>query len=124
MNINEMKSALQMKKFYFKECSISRNSEIVDEEYTADLQKNITKNAEHSYTVQLDFHIYNNDVNLTVITCAEFIFEAENEETEEIIIGQNTVAIMFPFIRSQVSLLTTQPGMTPIVLPPINTTKL
>ena len=31
--------------------------------------------------------------------------------------------IMFPFIRSQVTLLTTQPGMTPIVLPPINTTK-
>jgi preprotein translocase subunit SecB len=30
---------------------------------------------------------------------------------------------MFPFIRSQVTLLTTQPGMTPIVLPPINTAK-
>ena len=40
------------------------------------------------------------------------------EENEEY-----TVAIMFPFIRSQITLLTTQPGMTPIVLPPINTTK-
>ena len=42
---------------------------------------------------------------------------------EENIVKTNTVAIMFPFIRSQVTLLTTQPGMTPIVLPPINTTK-
>ena len=33
---------------------------------------------------------------------------------------KNTVAIMFPFIRSQVSILTTQPGMIPIVMPPIN----
>ena len=54
---------------------------------------------------------------------AHFVYEAETYEKEESIIKTNTVAIMFPFIRSQVTLLTTQPGMTPIVLPPINTTK-
>ena len=30
------------------------------------------------------------------------------------------ISIIFPFIRSQVSLLTTQPGITPIMIPPIN----
>jgi cysteine sulfinate desulfinase/cysteine desulfurase-like protein len=54
---------------------------------------------------------------------AKNVVEAETYEKEESIIKTNTVAIMFPFIRSQVTLLTTQPGMTPIVLPPINTTK-
>ena len=36
----------------------------------------------------------------------------------------NAVAIMFPFLRSQISLLTTQPDMIPVVLPAININKL
>lgn len=36
----------------------------------------------------------------------------------------NAISIMFPYLRSQVTLLTTQPTMMPIVLPPININKL
>ena len=54
---------------------------------------------------------------------AKFLFEADSYEREKTIIEKNTIAIMFPFVRSQVSLLTTQPNMVPIVLPPINTAK-
>ena len=36
------------------------------------------------------------------------------------LIERNTLAIMFPYFRSYVSTLTTQPGMTPIVLPAMN----
>ena len=43
-----------------------------------------------------------------------------DENVYEHLIKVNTVAIIFPFIRSQVSLLTTQPGITPIMIPPIN----
>jgi len=32
--------------------------------------------------------------------------------------------MLFPFIRNQVTLMTSHPGMTPIVLPTINTAKL
>lgn len=63
------------------------------------------------------------DLSVSVIAKAHFEYVAESYEMEENIVKTNTVAIMFPFIRSQVTLLTTQPGMTPIVLPPINTTK-
>lgn len=37
---------------------------------------------------------------------------------------QNAVAILFPYIRSQISLLTAQPETTPIVLPPLNIAQL
>lgn len=52
-------------------------------------------------------------------------FQLENSEnlSEDLaksILEKNTVAIMLPFIRSQISLLTTQPGMTPIMLPPVD----
>ena len=63
------------------------------------------------------------DLEVKVVAEAIFIMEDDNEELVGDIIKINTLAIMFPFIRSQVSLLTTQPGMTPVVLPPINTTK-
>lgn len=63
------------------------------------------------------------DLSVSIIANAHFEYETETYEKEESIIKANTVAIMFLFIRSQVTLLTTQPGMTPIVLPAINTTK-
>lgn len=33
---------------------------------------------------------------------------------------KNTIAIIFPYIRSYISIITTQPGMPPIVLPAMN----
>lgn len=36
------------------------------------------------------------------------------------ILEKNTIAIMFPYIRSYISSITTQPGMSPIVLPAMN----
>ena len=51
-------------------------------------------------------------------------FKIENAGPEDNVyrqlLKQNTVAIMFPYIRSQISLLTTQPGMKPVIVPPMN----
>ena len=45
----------------------------------------------------------------------------EKDETDNYpLIERNAIAIMFPYLRSYISSLTTQPGMQPIVLPPIN----
>lgn len=62
-------------------------------------------------------------MKLELIAQADFLYESDDYSREEAIINANTVAIMFPFFRSQVTLLTSQPGMTPIVLPAINTQK-
>lgn len=124
MDINAIKSDLKMRNLYFKECSIKRAGKISDGEFKAELQKKIEKTGEHTYDVELILTIEKEDCSVLVVADAHFVYEAENYENEESVIRANTVAIMFPFVRSQVSLLTTQPGMTPIVLPPINTTKL
>ena len=59
---------------------------------------------------------------LKLVALAFFKLNPEelSEKEASQILRTNTVAIMFPFVRSQVSLLTTQPGMTPILLQPIN----
>ena len=46
--------------------------------------------------------------------------EELDEETKNTLINTNAVAIMMPYLRSQTSLLTAQPGVDCIVLPPFN----
>ena len=117
-----MKSNLKMQNLYFSSCSVERACKVENGECKADLQRNIRKTDEHEYD-ELELSVQKPDLSVSVIAKAHFLYEAETYEMEESIVNANTVAIMFPFIRSQVTLLTTQPGMTPIVLPPINTTK-
>lgn len=93
-------------------------------EYNAEFEKEITDKGNHKYDVEARLRISKEDFNLFLIANATFLCEAENYDREDVIVNNNTIAIMFPFIRSQVSLMTTQPGMMPIVLPPINTAKL
>ena len=42
------------------------------------------------------------------------------EEQKQIIITKNTMAILFPYLRAQATLMTSQPDMEPVVLPVIN----
>lgn len=123
MELNKMQSNLKMENFYFSSCSVERECKVENGECHADLQRNISNIGEHEYDVELKLLVDKSDLSVTIVAHAHFIYEAENYENEENIINSNTVAIMFPFIRSQVTLLTTQPGMTPIILPPINTAK-
>mgnify|MGYP001084591257 FL=1 len=125
MDINKMKSDLKMENFHFVECSITRNSVIENGSLSFDLKKEISELANGSYNVTLTLTITKeqDDLNVKVVASALFFMDNSDVELVRSIMETNTVAIMFPFIRSQVSLLTTQPGLTPIVLPPINTAK-
>ena len=57
------------------------------------------------------------EYNFEVQTSGFFAYEGSMEDT---IIQQNAVAIVMPYIRSEVSLLTAQPGLETVVLPPFN----
>jgi len=57
------------------------------------------------------------EYNFEVQASGFFSYEGTAEDTT---IQQNAVAIVMPYIRSEVSLLTAQPGVEPVVLPPFN----
>ena len=124
MDIKDMRSSLQMKDFYFSRFSFARDKVIKDGELNVDLQKNIISKGDHEYNIILTTTIEKDDMNIELVAEAQFLYESYDYSREESIINTNTVAIMFPFIRSQVTLLTSQPGMIPIILPAINTQKL
>lgn len=121
MNIDQLKSNLKMDSFYFRDYSFHREAIIKNGEYKVDLKKNIRRLDDHVFEVEVTTSIEKDDMHMNLVADATFTFDADDYSSEESIIGANTVAIMFPFIRSQVTLMTSQPGMTPIVLPPINT---
>lgn len=43
-----------------------------------------------------------------------------DEETKKTLIHKNSVAIMMPYVRSELTLLTSQPDVEPVVMPPLN----
>lgn len=56
-----------------------------------------------------------------------FTIEQENilsEELKNTLITKNAISIFMPYLRSEVSLLTAQPGVECVVLPPFNINKI
>ena len=43
-----------------------------------------------------------------------------DDEQKESIITKNTMAILFPYLRAQITIMTSQPDVEPVVLPAIN----
>ncbi|MCQ2400672.1 MAG: protein-export chaperone SecB [Lachnospiraceae bacterium] len=120
MDITKIKSKLNMLNLYFSRCEFIRKPIISDTCLNTTIDRNVTQLSEHHYSVELTLKINNNDLNLLVVANADFSLDSDDYSNEKAIMNKNTVAIMFPFIRSQVSLMTSQPGMTPITLPAIN----
>lgn len=61
------------------------------------------------------------DINISL--SGYFTFQSDSsldEKKKKDIIENNTVSILMPYLRSEITLLTTQPDMEPVVLPVIN----
>lgn len=124
MDINEVKSTLAMNNLYFSECHVTRNAVLSKENMSVNISRDIDKLDEHRYDISVKVTAQNAGFDLLVVAKATFIFEGDVNVDEEAIVKTNTVAIMYPYVRSQITLMTSQPGMAPLVLPPINTSKL
>lgn len=82
---------------------------------------------EDKYKVQLSFLIKASEenplpFNLEVVMTGNFAIcmESEEDELKQTLLHENTVAIMFPFLRSIIASITTISNIPPLVLPVIN----
>ena len=126
MNIIETgaESKLKMDNLFFTNLSFERNNNEAERDMSFRIARKIeTEGARHEVTVKVQLSDSGNNIRVNLIAVGIFSLEdADNlsEETRNSITNRNTVAIMFPYIRSQISLLTTQPDFPPIVLPAMN----
>lgn len=81
------------------------------------INREINQISNDEYRIVLDTTVADDEKVSVFVKCiAKFRTTQENRG----LIEKNAIAIMFPYIRSYISIITTQPGMTPIVLPAMN----
>lgn len=82
---------------------------------------------EKKYSVKFNILLSNEGKSFSLALEAIALFESREYITEEFknsdFIKLNSPAIAFPFVRSFINTLTTNAGLTPIVLPPFNFAK-
>lgn len=128
MNIikSQHESVLKLEKLMFTNINFTRGTETPDcDKLKMRIGKKIDwLDADHiDVTLLIKIWAPDQELDLEVTAFANFYFKSGSEISHELkkdICETNTISIMFPYIRSQVSLVTTQPDMSPIVIPSLN----
>lgn len=124
-NNKRIESVLKLNKIVFDKIEFKRLGFKNDKELELEIQSNISqRNETEVYRVTLLLRgkkpeEYTMEIGLSGF----FSIEAEGELTDELkntLITKNSVAILMPYLRSQVSILTAQPEVECVVLPPFN----
>lgn len=120
MNIKtDYESPLVLKNIIITEGHFKRNEDSLENlELKVRVSHDVERPSEREYKITLELNVADPEEKLSVFVKGMAIFETKQEN--QMLIERNTLAIMFPYFRSYVSTLTTQPGMTPIVLPAMN----
>ncbi len=118
-------SALIAKKIFVEKMNFQRNqiASGVIRLTQSSIGKNIDKLDEKEYKCSLTLKMSDEEetVDLEIVISGIFEFESElNADQKEIIITKNTMSILFPYLRAQVTLMTAQPDIEPVVIPAIN----
>lgn len=123
--LQKSESALVAKKIYIEDMNFQRTTVVSGTVRLtkSSIGKNIETIDENDYKCSLAFKMSDDEdsTSLEIVVSGIFEFKADLEpDLKEVIITKNTMAILFPYLRSQVTLLTAQPDIEPVVLPPIN----
>ena len=119
--IDSCKSVLKLEEFYFSDFSFTKKDSCSDYD-DRDIKIGFSK--EHKtdngvLELKLAARVcFEEHFDLKLIAYGKFTISTSNENVESFV--KNAIAILFPYIRSEITLLTSQPNMKPIILPPIN----
>lgn len=125
MNNKKIESLLQLDKLVFDKIEFNRVGFKNDKELELELQSTISQREEKNiYRVTLFLRGKKpEEYTIEISLSGYFSIELENEmdsELQDNLITKNTVAILMPYLRSQISILTAQPEVECVVLPPFN----
>ena len=120
MNIDKNeKSILRLEKVVVEDISFKRfNTEATKIEKDAEVSfsKQLNQMEKSLYKVTVSVGINSN----SVCNMSGFFRLEEDSTLGKRLLQTNAVAILFPYVRSQLTLLTSQPGFDPVILPVMN----
>lgn len=123
--LKKSESALVAKKIFVENMSFQRK-EVLNGNIRlsqSSIGKSVEQVTESEYKCSLALKLSDEEdtAMLEIVVSGIFEFNAElKDEQKQIIITKNTMAILFPYLRAQVTLMTSQPDVEPVVLPAIN----
>lgn len=116
-------SQLKQHDLYIKKIEFIREK-AVPEKIVADFDVNYNYLKDNVVSVELKGEIKSeNGLFFEIVLIGEFELMNYSEiplTAAKNILEQNTVAIMFPFLRSEITIISAQPNMPSLVLPPLN----
>jgi preprotein translocase subunit secB len=121
-------SVLQMQEIVFDKIEFTRRGFKNDNELEFNLDIRIGIKEENNYKATLVLNGNKKDEYEFLISLSGF-FMIENVENmddklKQDLISKNAVAILMPYLRSEITLLTAQPGTDSVVLPIFNINKM
>lgn len=128
-NRDKIHSVLKLNNLVFDKIEFKRLGFQNDNEIKLNIQSNISqKQGTDIYKINLVLNGSKTDEYSFEISLTGF-FSIENSQdiTQELkadLVSKNAIAILMPYLRSEVSLLTAQPGMDCVVLPAFNINKM
>lgn len=122
--MNDFNSVLTLQKMVFDKIEFERIGFKNTKELKFELQVQIGSDENNTYKVTLVLKGTKQDEYNIVISLSGF-FEVESQENLDSkmiqdLINKNAVAILMPYLRSELTLLTAQPDTDSVVLPPFN----
>lgn len=117
---NNTLSNLKLNNLYFDKIiyiSDGNNNEL-DAESNISFECNNFIATNNDIRINLICNVSKNGTNIIVVSLIGCFSLSSNDDIKKYI--PNAVAIMFPYLRSQISLITTQPNCSVIVLPALN----
>ena len=126
--MNDFNSVLTLQKMVFDKIEFERIGFKNTKELKFELQVQIGSDENNTYKVTLVLKGTKQDEYNIVISLSGFceVESQENLESKMIqdLINKNAVAILMPYLRSELTLLTAQPDTDSVVLPPFNINKM
>lgn len=121
-------SLLLLQKLVYERIEFERKGFKNEKELVFKIQVQINKRAEKEYKVTLIFEGDKEEEYHFLISLSGFFAidskEPLSDKKEEELVSRNAVAILMPYLRSEVTLLTAQPDTDSVVLPPFNINKM
>lgn len=119
-------SVLQLERMAFKEVHYTRSLETpaAATEYEMNFNREVVAYEDNShFMVSLTANVWSKgepSTKLRVTLTGFFRCECEDDAIKQELVQYNTLAILFPYLRSQICLITVQPDIPPITFPPVN----
>ena len=126
--MKDINSSLILNKIVFDKIEFERKGFQNENEISFEVEVQIGVNKENMYKVTLVLKgTKEAEYDFVISLSGFFTFETSGDLTEnqkQSLINTNAVAILMPYLRSEVSLLTAQPNMDCVVLPVFNINKM